>query len=144
MRIFRYALPVLILSATAMAANADDGRFTLEKVTGGYVRLNTVTGEVSFCEQKAGQFVCRISPSERAAYEDQIRALQDRLDQVEERIAILEGREPEPGQRLTTEEEFEQTLGFMEKFFRRFMGIVKDFEQEFDDEEEAETLPEKT
>ena len=31
---------------------------------------------------------------------------------------------------LPTEEDFEKTMGYMERFFRRFMGIVKDFEKD--------------
>ena len=43
-------------------------------------------------------------------------------------LATLEagGRSEE----LPSEEEFEQTLGYMERFFRRFMGIVEEFDRE--------------
>ena len=147
MRKLGFALPLLpLVMATSLGGNAlaDDGRFTLEKVAGGYVRLNTVTGEVSFCEEKSGQFVCRVSPSERMAYENEIRMLHDRLDMVEDRLAQLEGSGHDPGSHITSEEEFEKTLGFMEKFFRRFMGIVKDFDKEFGEDQEPEAGPEKT
>ncbi len=125
-------------------AVADNGRFSLEKVEGGYVRLNTVTGEVSFCQEKDGQFVCRISPSERMAYENEIAELHERLDQIEERMALLEGKSFEKRNALPSDEEFEKTMGYMEKFFRRFMGIVKDLDEEFGEGSSKEVDPDRT
>lgn len=134
----------ILLPLVSSVAVADDGRFSLEKVDGGYVRLNTVTGEVSFCEQKGGQFVCRVTPSERQAYETEIRILQERLEQIEERVALLEGKGFESRDLLPSDEEFEKTMDVMEKFFRRFMGIVKDFDKELGEKTEPEATPEKT
>ena len=60
-----------------------------------------------------------------------------------EAVAELEaaGR-PIPDDVLPTEEDFEKSLGYMERFFRRFMDIVKDFDK--DGARRAAAEPQKT
>ncbi|CAN0654108.1 hypothetical protein JF546_08690 [Nitratireductor aquimarinus] len=128
------ALIVLSMTSGAMAQDAE--RFRLERTEEGYVRMDTRTGSMSICRERSGQLVCSPAADERTAYEEDITALQDRLDALEERLAALENANPQAASELPSEEEFEQTLGLMERFFRRFMGIVKDFE-----EEETTTTP---
>jgi hypothetical protein len=43
---------------------------------------------------------------------------------------------------LPTEEDFNRTMSYMERFFRSFMGIVRDFENE--DQKLAEPGTDKT
>ncbi len=122
------ALIILSMTANAMAQEAE--RFRLERTEEGYVRMDTQTGAMSICRERSGQLVCAPAADERTAYEEDIAALQDRLEALEERVEALESASPEAASDLPSEEEFEQTLGLMERFFRRFMGIVKDFEKE--------------
>lgn len=108
----------------------DAERYRLERTEDGYVRLDTRTGAMATCEERGGQLVCRLAADEREAYEDRIDTLDDRIEALEERVAALEAP-PAPAAGLPSEDEFEQTLGYMERFFRRFMEIVTSLDREF-------------
>jgi hypothetical protein len=123
-RLITTAMLALIGSAGAQAQDAE--RYQLQKTDNGYVRLDTTTGAMSICEERETRLVCRMAADESVARDDDTTRLQARLNRLEKRIAALEGkREAAP-----TEQEFEQGLDRMESFFRRFMGVVKEFERE--------------
>lgn len=64
--------------ATGLNA-APAGRFTMQPVDGGMLKLDTQTGGMSFCSSRAGQWRCEALPDERAALETEIDRLQKRL-----------------------------------------------------------------
>ncbi len=124
-----------LLLPAAMPAYAQDARFQMEQTENGIVRLDKQTGELSTCSQENGQLACRPAVDERTASIDEIDALRRRVDELERRVTALEVMPPpRPPRDLTGEnslpsdEEFERSLGFMEKFFRRFMDMVREFE----------------
>ncbi len=110
------------LLAAAPAA-AENGRYVMEKTGEGYVRMDTATGEMSICAEKNGQIVCKLAADERAAFQDALDRLEDRVSQLEDRV----------GRTLAypSEEEFDQGLDRMEQFFRRFLGVIDDFDETF-------------
>ncbi|MEO3386321.1 hypothetical protein [Mesorhizobium sp. CAU 1741] len=131
---FQILAPVIVLAIGAMPASAQEvERYRLERTDEGYVRIDTTTGRTSLCRERGGQLVCRLAVEEREAYDDGIAALQKRVEALEERITALEGESA--ATELPDDQEFEQTLSYMERFFRRFMGIVKDLEQDFDSDQ---------
>jgi hypothetical protein len=121
-------LPLLFLSGSAFAEDA--ARFTLEKTADGYVRMDKTTGEMSICTQQSDQLVCRIAADDRVAMEDDIARLDARLTKVEEKLATSSGSGALSNSTLPTDEEFEKSMTLMEKFFRRFMGVVKDLNED--------------
>jgi flagellar motility protein MotE (MotC chaperone) len=107
------------------------GRYTLEKSATGYVRMDTQTGEMSVCEERGGQLVCKLAADERAAFQDELDRLQSKVTGLEERLAAVENNPVlNPQNLLPSEEEFQRSLGYMERFFRRFLDIVKDMDKE--------------
>ena len=127
--IFLTAASLGAIVAAGGAASAQDGeRFWVEKSQDGYVRMDRQTGEMSICDQQDGRLVCRLAADDRRALQDEVARLQDEIATIEERLAALENRPREDG--LPSEDEFEKTMGYMERFFRRFMGIVKEFERD--------------
>lgn len=137
------ALAALSWTSTALAQDTE--RFRLERTEDGYVRMDTKTGAMSICRERSGQLVCTLAADERAAYQDDIADLGEKLDKLEARIAALEsggGAKADPG--LPSEEEFEQTMGLMERFFRRFMGMVQDFEKEEKTPQPEKPAPDRT
>lgn len=140
-RTFAFTALVVLAGSPAIADSSDE-RFRLERTDNGYVRLDMRTGRVSTCHERGDQLVCRMATEDRAAYEHSIEALESRVEALEARIAALETRQPAAS--LPSEEEFEQTLGYMERFFRRFMGIVRDLERNFGGEKREDRLPDRT
>ena len=110
-------------------ASADEGRYQLERSGDSYVRLDTQTGEMSICKRHGEQLVCRVAAEERAAFQDEIDRLDRAVDELEERIALLESGDRSKRQDLPSDEEFERTLGFMEKFMRRFMDVIEEYDR---------------
>ena len=134
MRITSLAACLVFASFFAVPAHADDaGRYRLEKSADGYVRMDTQTGAMSICNERDGQLVCRVAADERTAFQDDIDRLQGSVKALEERVAKLENSlAARLESKLPTEEEFNKTMSYMERFVRGFMGIVKDMDKDND------------
>lgn len=117
------------LTAFAAPALAQDDRYRLERTDTGYIRLDTRTGAMSVCEETAGNLVCRMAADERAAFEAEIERLEGKIDGLDKRLAAVENSPLlKPGNLLPSDEQIDRSLDTMEKFFRRFMEIVRDAE----------------
>jgi len=121
----------LVLAAGGFSgvATAQNGqRFQMERSDGGFMVMDTQTGTTSFCRERGGEFVCSATSEEKSA-ENDIEILRKKITELEARIEVLEGGRSSALD-LPSETEFEQTLNFMERFFRRFVDIVKGLETE--------------
>ena len=141
MRPIALIVPLLLVPQLAIAQAAEPDRYRLEKTPGGYVRMDTRTGEMSVCEEKWGELVCKMAADERTAVQDEIERLQSDMKALEDRLATVKALEERVKtlensltakieNSLPTEEDFNKTMSYMERFFRSFMAIVKDFESE--------------
>ena len=124
----------LLACAAALAALAaspasaqETERYRLERTQDGYVRLDTQTGAMTLCREADGRLSCAPA-SQQGEAADEIGALRERVEALETRLAAIESRAPAAG--LPAEEEFERGMGYMERFFRMFMGLVREFEGE--------------
>jgi cell division protein FtsB len=139
------AVIAMSFAGAQVFAQDDPDRYTLEKTENGYVRMDRRTGEMSLCEERSGQLVCKLAADERAAFQADNERLEAAIEALEERVAKLEsGLTAKFDQALPTEEEFEKTMGYMERFLRRFMGIAKDLENETDEPQTPPADPQKT
>ena len=134
----------LIAGATLASAQESETRYTLEKTPDGYVRMDNRTGEMSICTDQSGQLVCKLAADERSAFQDELDRIIGRLVEVEKRLAAVEREPSAPDAGLPTEEQFEQTLTFMERFFRRFIDVAKDIDKDLNAPEPAVPAPGKT
>lgn len=144
MRFQHIVVPALLGWLVAASANAEDsGRYRLEKTADGYVRMDTQTGAMSKCRELDGQLICRLAADERTAFQDEVERLQASVKALNERVDRLEGSlSTRQESRLPSEEEFNKTMGYMERFFRGFMDIVRDLNKEEPDT--AKPLPQRT
>ena len=145
MRLQHILIPAALCSLVAASAYSQEtDRYRLEKSDNGYVRMDTKTGAMSVCEERSGQLVCKMAADERAALQDEIDRLQSSVKALDERVAKLEST---PSARLESnlpsEEDFNKTMSYMERFFRSFMDIVKDMDKENGDGG-AKPTPQKT
>lgn len=144
----RKTIVLVAVSALALplssAHSQEPDRYRMEKTESGYVRMDTRTGAMSLCRERSDQLVCTVAADERSAYQEDIDRLHARIDALERRVAGLEEGGGD-GADLPSDQEFEQTMGLMERFFRRFMGIVKDLERDFGGSEpQQEPAPDRT
>lgn len=146
MRLLVFPVSMVLLSLIATGVSfAQTERYRLEKSEDGYVRMDMQTGQMSICQERAGQLVCKLAADERSAYQDQSDQLQAAVKALEERVEKLESAAGVTSKSaLPTEEEFEKTMGYMERFLRRFMGIAKDMEQENKTPETKPSDPSRT
>ncbi|MET3791962.1 hypothetical protein [Aquamicrobium terrae] len=125
------ALPLLALLAIPASAQGEAERYRMEKTDDGFVRMDTTTGAMSTCREQSGQLVCRMAADERNVVQDEMERLQSQVKALEDRVAKLENSlAARLESTLPTEEEFNKTMSYVERFFRSFMGIVKDMENQ--------------
>lgn len=102
-------------------------RYRFNPVDGGVLRLDSQTGQVSFCRAREGGWTCETAADDRAALEAEIKRLS-------ERIAALEKQANDPANRFRTpsDQEIEQMMGFFEKMMKRFRGVVENLKKEWE------------
>lgn len=123
----------LALLLIAGQAAADPGRYQFERTEQGFVRLDTQTGAVALC---AGEKLdCRETGSPGSASGVEIGRLEERLAALERRVEAME--RSGSAEALPSDEEFDRTLGLMERFMRRFFGIIQEFNGEPDPQPSA-------
>jgi hypothetical protein len=132
MKTIAIGLAALLLPAPLLAAEPDTTRFQLERSGDHFVRLDKQTGAMSLCEEKDGSLVCRMAADERAAYEDELDRLSDRVSALENKSIVNKA--------LPTDAEIDRSISIMEKMMRSFMGVVKQFQED----EKPAPLPQKT
>jgi hypothetical protein len=132
MKTIAIGLAALLLPATLFAAEPDAARFQLERSGDHFIRLDKQTGAMSLCEEKEGSLVCRMAADERAAYEDE-------LDRLSERVGALENKSI-VNKALPSDAEIDRSISIMEKMMKSFMGVVKQFQED----EKTAPLPQKT
>ena len=125
----------VLLTAPAFAAEPDATRFQLERSGDHFVRLDRQTGAMSICQDQNGNLVCRMAADERAAYDDELDRLSDRVTKLEKTVASNNGSS------LPSDADVDRTLGIMQKFMRGFMGMAKEFQNEQPD---VKPQPQKT
>lgn len=145
MRLSHIVVASLLAFAAAAPVHAQEtARYQLEKTANGYVRMDTQTGAMSTCEDKSGQLVCRMAADERNAAMDEIDRLNRSIDDLGERVTRLENSlTAKLESSLPSEEEFNKTMSYMERFVRGFFGIVKDMEKD-NGGDAGKPLPQKT
>ena len=131
----------IALAGATQAALAQEGRFVMERTESGFVRLDTFTGELSVCSAAEGQMVCRMAADERLALEQQIDQLEERITELEQKTGEMPAERPGG---LPSDEEIDRTFGIMEQMMRRFLGIIEEFDQQDDEDLNREPGPEKT
>lgn len=108
---------------SAPAPSAREGRFSMTPTQGGFLRLDTETGAVSFCTVEAGLSLCRVGADERATLESEI----ERLRRENTELKAARGpNAPSASSGLPKEEDMERVLSFTERFMRRIMRIFKE------------------
>jgi hypothetical protein len=127
------SLPTLTLAAAmslgpAAAQDAitstENGRYTMTPSDGGFLRLDTRTGQVSHCSATREGAQCRSAPDERNALEQEIARLAKENAELKSKLAG--GPAVRPSIPLPNKDDMDRALTFAEEFMRRMMRLMRE------------------
>lgn len=111
------AVIFVLVAFPALAQGNEPARYQLISVSGGFVRLDTVTGVMTFCRDEVDSFRCApisTDPARAGAQPDAHATPKD-------------GAEREQGKKDdSSAEDFDRALSMMEKAMRSFMAITRE------------------
>jgi hypothetical protein len=142
----RSVLIALFASASlGSAALAAEGRYTMTPVDGGFLRLDTETGDMALCQRKGATWSCEaMADSSRslqkefdrlAAENKELRAEIKRLEEIaglgDDKKGGPEKRAERPGGgfRLPTEEDVDKVMGYVERMLKKFRDKLRELEE---------------
>jgi hypothetical protein len=129
----------LILPAAAEDATPDSGggRYTFNRVSEGFLRLDSQTGEVSVCSQRTVGWACQAVPEDRAVLENEIARLRRenaslKKDIVTRGLPLPSGTMPEPpalrdGDRLRSlgrNSDIDRMVAFVDRMWHRLVEAI--------------------
>jgi hypothetical protein len=135
--------PAIIVPALADGTTPDTagGRFMFEKQADGqgsrYLRLDTQTGEVSLCSQRAVGFACVASPEDRTVLENEIARLRAENGALKKEIlsrglplppgAAAEPQTPQNGVtlQLPSDADIDRAVAYAGQLWHRFVDAVE-------------------
>ncbi len=149
-----FALAGSVVAARAQAQgappDADDNRFSYNRVDEGYVRLDLRTGQVSLCTRRAAGWSCQVAPDERNALDSEIARLQ--AENAILKKALLDrglplpggvtsepggakseppvARAPDQDLKLPSNADVERVLSFIEKVWRRLIEMMANIQRD--------------
>lgn len=145
-------IAVAVCTSVPTQAQAQDvsqpnapARYSFNRVDDGFLRLDTMTGQVTICSQRAVGWACQALPEDRTALEKEIARLQDEIAGLKTEIAAL--REPPPPRppaeltpptgknddariQLPTREDIERARAALEKAWRRLVDMITNLQKD--------------
>lgn len=144
----RLRLPVagwLIISGLSLAAPASaqnvpaekSGRYTLQPIDGGFLRMDTETGAMSLCTKRGAAVACEPVADQRASQGEvdrlmqENRALREDLKRLEELVTADGGKKPARGPKfeMPSEEDIDKAMSYVERMLKKFREKMKDLDQ---------------
>jgi hypothetical protein len=148
------AADVFAYAATAMAADPTRpdarfepgaGRYTMHPAEGGFLRLDTQTGQMSMCKSASATWSCASLPDERSALEAKSDALQRENQELKSAVKRLEelagvapgdqsrrdgksGSGSGPGAQLPSEDDVDKAMSYVQRMLKKFKEKIREFE----------------
>jgi hypothetical protein len=121
-------------------------RFSFNRVDGGFLRLDSVSGQVAMCSQRTAGWACQAVPDDRAALDGEIARLQERVTALQAEVAALRAPPAPPrppaelapraegdsksALKLPTDEDLQWARAAIEKVWRQFVDMVAEFQKD--------------
>lgn len=115
------------------ARDGEGGRFVLRDISGGFLRMDTRTGQISTCTQASGAFTCRMAADDRTALDNEIERLRAENEALKRGGATALARPGQPGDQglsLPSDAEVDRALSLAERIWRRLRGMIREAEQD--------------
>ena len=139
-RLLALALFAVFAAPPASAQTGDaPGRFTMQPIEGGFLRLDTQTGAVSTCRAGTGNVVfCQPAQDEKQGLAKEIERLRAENLELRAEVKRLEetaGLAPPagpPGEKfqLPSEEDVDSALDYLERMVKKFRDRMRSLEED--------------
>ncbi len=130
-----------IVPASAQTRDAAPGRFTMQPVEGGFLRLDTQTGAVAMCRPgEKNLVICQGAQDEQGLAKEIARLrvenieLKTEIKRLEDIVAsgVLAPPSDKTDEKLKlpTEQEVDQALDYVEKMFKKFRDRLRNLDSD--------------
>lgn len=116
----------LTLAATGVSAAEISGRYVLEKVEQGYLRLDSETGVMALCAAKAGVWECETVKDNGLDLARELSRLKAENEALKSRIAELE--KGGGATKLPSDQEVDRMMDVFGKMFDRFLDFAREMD----------------
>ncbi len=116
----------IILSASAVGAAEISGRYVLEKVEQGFLRLDTETGVMALCAAKAGVWECQPVKDDGLDTGEELARLRAENEALKSRVAELE--KGNAAIKLPSDQEVDRMMDIFGKMFDRFLDFAREMD----------------
>ncbi len=139
---------VVVCAATAtFAADEKPGRYTMSPTDGGMVKLDTVTGAVSYCTRADGDWACKPTKDGEQTLRREIDGLKAEIGVLKEQLTKMEdvagigdpskvdgprpgGPGPQAKMDLPTEKDVDQAFDYFERMVKKLRERLNKLEGE--------------
>lgn len=135
---------VAAIAALAQSLPPTEGRYALQQVDGGVIRMDTQSGALSLCKKQSGeQWACESLPDERKALQLEIDRLAKENGELHAEMKRLEddlrkerhgpdargadGHGPVIG-KLPTEDDVDRAMSYLKGMYKKLKEKLKEFE----------------
>jgi hypothetical protein len=126
------AVPLLVvglLAAPSLASAEEAGRFVLKEADQhSFIRLDTVTGAVSHCASKVGEWSCKTLSDDRKELHDEIAALEKENAELKTQLSQADAKQ-EPQLVLPSDKDLDRVMDIFEKYFERFLAFIRQLDE---------------
>jgi len=140
-------VPSAIRLPSAAATDSENGRYSMVPAGDAVLRLDSRTGAVSSCAKGPQGWSCSAVPDERAVVDGEVARLQAEVEKLKTQLAAAGRTEPVPDKAesdkmasdnplvkpkvaLPSDQELDRMMTFVERAWRRLMGVAKRLEKE--------------
>jgi hypothetical protein len=125
-------------------ADASRQRFRFSKTGDGILRLDSETGQVSFCSAREVGWACQVAPDDRVALDNEIARLQSQIETLNKEVTSLHANEsaapprpPEPvpptknGElKFPSRADLERAKAFLDDAWRRLVDMLEQWRKD--------------
>lgn len=108
---------LVLIAAPAMAGPDDPGRYQILSVSGGFVRLDTVSGATTFCRDEVDSFRCSAIPIAAENQPSKAEAGATRSTAPDDQATTGDSK---------SSDDLDKALTFMERTMRSLMAITQE------------------